>query len=83
VQDRLELVAGGSASGVEIETGRWHTLAALEADTVVFEVKQGPCAPHSDKDFAAWAPAEVQPRTDRFLEWFRQAQPGDHPPETR
>jgi len=44
--------------GVDARAGVWHTFLALEPDTVVFEVKAGPYARASDKDFASWAPAE-------------------------
>ncbi|MGD8617547.1 MAG: WbuC family cupin fold metalloprotein [Gammaproteobacteria bacterium] len=83
VQERIELVAGGSVSGIEIDPGRWHNLVALQAGTVVFELKQGPYAPMSDKDFAIWAPAEGRPETGRFLEWLREAQVGERPPGIR
>lgn len=80
VKERLQLTAGGEVMGVEIDAGRWHTLVALEPATVLFEVKQGPYAPHSDKDFAVWAPAEGHPQTNGFLEWLHRARVGDRAP---
>jgi len=37
----------------------------------------------SDKDFAAWAPAEGDAQTGRFVQWFRTAQAGDPMPGLR
>jgi cupin fold WbuC family metalloprotein len=44
--------------GLDCRAGVWHTFFALEPDTVVFEVKQGPFDAATDKDPAPWAPAE-------------------------
>lgn len=55
---------------VEIQGGRWHTLFALDPDTVLFEVKPGPYRPLADKDFAAWAPREGEPgMADLLAKW--------------
>lgn len=37
----------------------------------------------SDRDFAAWAPAEGNAQTGRFVQWFRTAQAGDPTPGLR
>jgi len=34
--------------GVNISKGVWHTIEALEADSVIFECKQGPFVPHEE-----------------------------------
>jgi len=44
--------------GAEIPAGKWHTVIALEKSTVIFECKDGPYDPATDKEFATWAPAE-------------------------
>jgi len=44
--------------GAEIPACTWHSIIILHADTVVFEVKDGPYEPISDKNFAPWAPKE-------------------------
>ncbi len=44
--------------GVDYRAGIWHTFFALAEDTVLFEVKPGPYDAATDKEFAAWAPAE-------------------------
>ncbi|MBS2097224.1 WbuC family cupin fold metalloprotein [Carboxylicivirga linearis] len=44
--------------GYDIDAGVFHSIIALEADTVVYEVKDGPYFPLDDKNFATWAPKE-------------------------
>jgi cupin fold WbuC family metalloprotein len=80
VRERVELAAAGPTRGLELPAGAWHTLAALEPGTVLFEVKPGPYAPLADKDFAAWAPVEGDPRCAAFERWYCAARPGDRPP---
>lgn len=36
--------------GFHIPKGQWHTLEVLESGTVIFEVKDGPYVPLSEKD---------------------------------
>ena len=51
----------GRLWGVDISPGVWHTILARTARVVCFEVKPGPWIPSTDKEFAAWAPAENNP----------------------
>ena len=53
--------------GVEIPPSTWHSLIALEEDSVVYEVKDGPYSPADDKNFAAWAPREGDKECAVFL----------------
>ena len=62
----LDPVKGNHA--VEIPIGAWHTLIALESGSVVYEVKDGPYLPLSDKNFASWAPKEGDPNCGIYLE---------------
>jgi hypothetical protein len=39
----------------------------LESGSVVYEVKDGPYLPLSDKNFASWAPKEGHPECEEFL----------------
>lgn len=80
VTERIEFASGGEVLGIEIRPDTWHTVIALEDGSVFFEVKQGPYAPLSDKDFAGWAPAENTPDTEKYMQWLRQAGPGQHSP---
>jgi cupin fold WbuC family metalloprotein len=50
--------AGGTAIGVDIPHGTWHTAVALETDTVFLEAKAGPYLPFTPAEKAPWAPAE-------------------------
>jgi len=52
---------------VEIPVGAWHTLISLETGSIVYEVKDGPYQPLSDKNFASWAPKEGDPGCDEYL----------------
>ena len=44
----------GLKSLIDIAPGVWHSIAPLEPDTIIFEVKHGPYNPETDKQFAAW-----------------------------
>ena len=79
IQERRELAAAGPVSGVEVEAGRWHALVALQP-SVVFELKQGPYRPLTDKDFAAWAPEEDGAGCAQAVAWYTQARVGERFP---
>jgi cupin fold WbuC family metalloprotein len=51
---------GGEANplGIDLPAGLWHTVVPLSETAVCYEVKPGPWDPATDKEFAAWAPAE-------------------------
>jgi cupin fold WbuC family metalloprotein len=49
------------AVGVQVPTGTWHTVIALESGSVLFEVKAGPFDPKQPKDLASWSPVEGSP----------------------
>lgn len=68
--DRIELSVGGIRM-LEVPAFTWHTLICQASDTLVFEIKEGPYAPSSDKDFAPWAPPEGTQEAARFREWWR------------
>lgn len=78
--NRIMLSAAGPTFGIETEPGTWHSFAALEPGSVLFELKPGPYDPAADKDFAAWAPAEGDPRCSLFETWFRTGAIGTAPP---
>jgi len=52
---------------VEIPVGVWHSVLALTSGTVVYEVKDGPYLPISDKKFAEWAPKEGDSGCEEYL----------------
>jgi cupin fold WbuC family metalloprotein len=46
------------AVGVEVPSGKWHTVVSLASGSVLLEAKAGPFNPDVPKIFAPWAPAE-------------------------
>ena len=68
VEQMHALGSGRPAFGIDIHAGVFHTFFALEADTVLFEVKPGPYEKTSDKDFAPWAPKESANEAKAYLE---------------
>lgn len=77
VLERVELDASGSNKAVEIPAGAWHTLAATQPGTVLFEFKQGPYSALDDKDFATWAPAEGESGTAELVQRYITTGIGD------
>lgn len=77
VVERVELDAAGGTLAVEIPPGVWHALTALKPGSVMFEFKPGPYSPLSDKDFAAWAPAEGDPAAAQWVERYRRVVVGE------
>lgn len=64
------LDANGPTRGIDLAPGIWHTVLALTEVSVCYEVKPGPWEPASDKDFAAWAPAEQTPEAAQLvIDW--------------
>lgn len=54
----IVIAPAGPICAVEVPAGEWHTIVALEAGAIFFEVKAGPYRPVDPEDFAPWAPAE-------------------------
>lgn len=70
IQEIHTVQAGGISLGIDSEPGVFHTFAAIEPDTVLFEVKPGPYNQADDKDFAPWAPAEGEEGAKEYLEYL-------------
>lgn len=64
--------ANGTTRGVELGEGMFHTLIALEPDTVMFELKEGPYVPIEDKDFLQEFPKESTPEAQQYVETWRK-----------
>ena len=58
MQQQLLLSAKGPTHGIEVAEDQFHTLVALETDSVIVELKQGPYQPAQDKDFLNGFPQE-------------------------
>ena len=70
LQQQLHLSAKGPTHGIEVAEDQFHTLVALEADSVIFELKQGPYQPAQDKDFLNGFPQEGKPEaTMQEAQW--------------
>jgi cupin fold WbuC family metalloprotein len=54
--------------GCEIEPRVWHSIICLENNSVVYELKDGPYVPITDKNFAPWAPKEGSPGAEEYLQ---------------
>ena len=68
VRECVRLSADGDAFGVDLVPGVYHGLLALEADTVLYEVKTGPYREADDKAFAPWAPEEGSPDAPAYMQ---------------
>lgn len=80
VRERVELRPGG-ARIAQVPPATWHSIVVLAPGTTALEVKPGPYRPTTDKDFAAWAPAEGEPGAADMVRWFETATPGLRPPK--
>jgi cupin fold WbuC family metalloprotein len=67
VLERHYIGEGGAAIGVDIASGVWHTVIPVSEVLVCYEVKPGPWDPSTDKEFAAWAPAEGSPEIESYV----------------
>ena len=70
-----DLAANSSTLGLDLPPGEWHTLCVTSECAVLFEVKPGPWNPATDKDFAAWAPAEGAPEAPEYLQTLLDHRP--------
>ena len=68
LEQRIPLRVAGEITAIEIAPGTWHSLLVQEADTIFFEVKQGPFDALNNADFADWAPEENSAGVDRFMQ---------------
>ena len=68
VTSHVLLEAGTGTYGAEIAPRVYHCIIALEPESVVYEVKNGPYSPLSDKNFAPWAPKEGNKECLSYIE---------------
>jgi cupin fold WbuC family metalloprotein len=80
VLGRYSIGEGTASMAYETPRATWHTLMSDADGAAFFEVKEGPYDPSTASEFASWAPAEGAPAAPEFLEWLKNAQPGDTPP---
>ena len=59
IAEHIVIKAGETSPwGVEVPPKTWHMTLALEPDTAVYEVVEGPWDPTSHKKYPTWAPPE-------------------------
>lgn len=58
----------GSACGVDLPAGVWHTVVSLQPGSVFYETKTGPYVPIAAEDMAPWAPAEGSDQAGGYLQ---------------
>jgi cupin fold WbuC family metalloprotein len=67
ITDHIVLDAKNKNFAVEIAPRVWHTIISLEVGTAVYELKDGPYFPLTDKDFASWAPKEGEAGMHEYM----------------
>ncbi len=77
VTECIEFSPDGEILGTEITPGIWHTIMALDENSVFIEIKQGPYSPLSDDNFAAWAPEENSVAVKKFMHRLEQVRFGE------
>ncbi|ROM57626.1 cupin [Pseudomonas poae] len=70
VLDKRVLQAGGECQGVDLPSGVFHGLVALEPDSVMFECKAGPYRPVGEGELASWAPREGDAGMADYHRWM-------------
>lgn len=70
VTEAARLLPGGAGVGLNVPSGTYHTVFALESGTVFFEAKAGPYEPLRAEEKAPWAPAEGDAGAADYLEWL-------------
>ena len=67
VLNHVIISAAGSAVGVDVPHGLFHTVVSLEYGSVFFESKAGPYLPLTEEEMGGWAPAEGTAGTSSYL----------------
>ncbi|MFJ4348337.1 WbuC family cupin fold metalloprotein [Pseudomonas sp. NPDC089401] len=61
----------GECMGVDLRPGIYHSLVALQADTLMFECKAGPYRQLGEGEHAPWAPREGEAGVAEYHAWMR------------
>lgn len=70
VLEKYEISPAKGIYGMEIPPNVWHSFIVKEENTVVYEIKQGPFAPLSSDNIAAWAPLAAD--NDAVVEYMEK-----------
>ena len=66
IDDCIMLAPNGENSGLHIPPGVWHSVVAMEAGSVMLEIKAGPFVPLRNDERAPWAPADNSPEATAY-----------------
>ncbi|HOC60811.1 MAG: WbuC family cupin fold metalloprotein [Syntrophaceae bacterium] len=77
LRERISLGPETGNIALEIPANTCHTWIPLAAQSVFFEVKQGPYDPEASLVFASWAPEEGSVDVETFQERLRTARIGE------
>jgi cupin fold WbuC family metalloprotein len=77
VTERIRVGPDGDVLAFELPPNTFHTWLPLAADSIFFEVKEGPYDPHTAAEFAVWAPAEGTVEAPLFAARLMLAKVGD------
>lgn len=83
VLERQRVSAQGEVKAIELPEGTYHTLIALEADTVMLELKEGPYSIQTDKLFLTNFPEEGTPAAAAQVELWERYFSDQPPPADR
>lgn len=75
IEQTWRLRAQGECFGVDVAHGAWHTVIALQPETVIFEAKSGPYRPLLPEEKAPWAPDEGAPGVEAYAARLRASFP--------
>jgi len=64
--------AQGFTCGIELAAETYHTLVALEPDSVMFEIKEGPYNAQTDKEFLSMFPQEGTPEAAHWVKCWEE-----------
>ena len=68
VIEHVVLDAEEGSYGAELNPNTWHSMIALEEDSVLYEIKQGPFIEDTEKVFASWAPEEGSEDARKYID---------------
>lgn len=72
ITNKVVISEKGNEKGVEVFPRTWHSIIALEDNSVCYEIKEGPYNPETDKKFASWAPKENSEEVAEYLKGLIQ-----------
>ena len=72
LRESLRFGEAQATRGVEIPARIWHSLIALEEETVLYEIIEGPFDDRTHKRYAPWAPEENSAESEAYFRALRE-----------